>query len=83
MVQLPNHLRDFDCETRFGEVFLAVRILVDVFLTLCSVVVGYQHFGGPCYLSEDGTVPSETLVAYHITTQHHNAEDFDLDFDYI
>jgi len=32
------------------EVFTAVKIEVQVFRVVmpCSVVVGYQHFGGPC-----------------------------------
>jgi hypothetical protein len=32
------------------EVFLVVKIQVQVFqvVTLCSVVVGYQYFRGPC-----------------------------------
>jgi hypothetical protein len=34
------------------RVFATVKILVEVFcvVTLCSVVVGYQHFGGPYWL---------------------------------
>jgi hypothetical protein len=34
------------------EVFRAVKIHVNAFwvVTLCSVAVGYQYFGGPCCL---------------------------------
>jgi hypothetical protein len=40
------------------EVFTAVMFQVDVFwvMTLCSVVVGYQRFGGPCCLHLQGEV---------------------------
>jgi hypothetical protein len=35
-----------------SEVFNAAKIQVEVFwvMTLCSVVVGYRRFGGPCLL---------------------------------
>jgi hypothetical protein len=38
------------------EVFTAVKIKVDIFrvVTLCSFVVGYQCFGGPCCLHLQG-----------------------------
>jgi len=34
------------------EVFTAVKIQVEIFwvVTQCSVVAGYQRFGGPCCL---------------------------------
>jgi hypothetical protein len=39
-------------------------------------VVGYQHFGGFCFLHLQG----ETLVSYHDTAGRHNPEDLDLIF---
>jgi len=51
-------------------------------VTLCSDVVGYQQFGGPCCLDLQGELKaaksSETWLSYHITTQYHNPENFDL-----
>jgi len=40
------------------EAFTAVMLLVGVFwvMTQCSVVVGYQRFGGPCCLHLQGEV---------------------------
>jgi hypothetical protein len=62
----------------FGA-FTAVMFNVEVFwvVTPCSVVVGYQHFRGPCCLKLEGEVKagwaSEMLVSYH------NNEDLDLE----
>jgi hypothetical protein len=46
-------------------------------MTPCSVVVGYQRFGGPCYFhlhTEDGS----NMTSYHITAQCHNPEDYNM-----
>jgi len=43
----------------------------------CSIVVGYQRFGGPCCLHLQGEVTSETLVSQHNTTRRHHPEDHD------
>jgi hypothetical protein len=42
----------------------------------CSVVVGYQCFGGPCCLHLKCEV--KMVVSYHNITRRHSAEDFDL-----
>jgi hypothetical protein len=64
------------------EVFTTIEIQVQFFwvVTPCSVVVGYQRFGGPCCLHLQGEVTmeaaeySETLTSY-ITTQRYNSQD--------
>jgi len=43
-------------------------------MMLCSIVVGYQYFGGPCCLH----LYSEMLVSYHNTTRSHIPEELDL-----
>jgi hypothetical protein len=54
------------------EVFVVVRIPVEVLwvLMLCSVVVGYEHFGGPCYLhlQHGNNMVLQKLVSFHNTT---------------
>jgi hypothetical protein len=45
-------------------------------MTPCSVVVGYQRFGGPCCHHLQAGRSAETLVSY-ITPRCHNSEDFD------
>jgi hypothetical protein len=60
------------------EVSVALNIQDEVFrmVTLCSNVVGYQRFGGPCCLHLQGEVKietvrySKTLLSYHIITWH-------------
>jgi hypothetical protein len=62
-----------------------VKIQAEVFwvVTPCSVVVGYQRFGGPycLYLRSDVRIEaawtSETLVFYN-TTRRHYPEDLEL-----
>jgi hypothetical protein len=62
---------------------MKIQVVVLWIVTLCSDVVGYKHFGEPCYLHLHFTLkmemewPSETLVSY-ITTWHHNPDDHDL-----
>jgi len=55
---------------------------VEVFwvVTQCSNAVGYQRFGGPCYLHLQGEASrsSKTLVSYSSTTQRRIPEDLDL-----
>jgi len=50
-------------------------------VTLCSVAIGCQHFGGPCYLHVQGEVEVarsfKTLVFYCITARRHNPEDLE------
>jgi hypothetical protein len=47
--------------------------------TLCSDVVGYRCFGGPCCrVKIEAARPSETLVSYHIIVWCHNPEDHNL-----
>jgi len=60
------------------EAFTAVTFQVEVFwvVTPCSVVVGYQHFGGQCYTLKMATaLTSETLMSYHNTRRRHSPED--------
>jgi hypothetical protein len=49
-----------------SEVFTAVKIQVDVFwfVTPCSVVVGYQRFGGPSWLHLQVVTPRRVVVGY-------------------
>jgi len=63
-------------DVRF-EVFMVVKIQVKVFwvVMLCSVVVGYQHFGGPCCLHLQG----ETLIPQQNTSVS-NPKDLDLNW---
>jgi hypothetical protein len=61
-----------------SEVFVAVKMQVQVFWAamLCSVAVGYQDF---CFiLKMEVARSSETSVSYHNTTWHHNTDDHDL-----
>jgi hypothetical protein len=59
---------------------------VEVFwiVTMRSVIVGYQRFGGLCCLCLQGEVKmktawtSQTTTSFHNTTQRHNPEDLDL-----
>jgi hypothetical protein len=52
---IPMTLKIYLIEGTF-EVFTTVKIRIEVFwvVTLCSVVVGYQRFGGPCCLHLQG-----------------------------
>jgi hypothetical protein len=68
------------------EVFTAMRIHVMVIwvVMMYSGVVGNQCFIGHCclhlhyILTMEAPRSSETLLSYHIITQHHNPEDHDL-----
>jgi hypothetical protein len=56
------------------KVLMVVKIQVEVFwvVTLCSVLVGYQHFGGPCYLClQDEGGGSRVLRSTGILPQHY------------
>jgi len=63
------------------EVLMAVKLQVKVFwvVTLHSVTVGDQHFGGPCCLYLYPWRSSKTWVFYSNTTWHHNPEDLNLE----
>jgi hypothetical protein len=67
-------IQNLHIHVRF-QVLMALTIQVEVFwvVTPCSVVVGYQRFGGPFYLHLQGG----TSVSYHQITRHHNQEDLD------
>jgi len=58
-------------------------------VTPCSVVLGHQHFGGPCCLQFYFTLkmktawPSKTMVSYHNTAWQHNSENPDLILHYL
>jgi len=68
------------------EVFTMVKIQVEVFwvVTPCSVVTGYQCFGGSCYfhlhftLKMEAVKSSDTLVSHRNAICRHNPEDLDL-----
>jgi hypothetical protein len=55
------------------EAFTVVRIQVEVFgvVTLCSVAVGYQRFGGPCCLHFQVDGSSKVLRNVGIIQQHY------------
>jgi len=63
-------------------VFRSMKIQADVFwvVTPCNAVVGYQHFGTPCYLHLRGAVKVEgarlfeMLICYHTTARSHNVK---------
>jgi hypothetical protein len=68
------------------EVFMTVKIQFKVFWVVmpCSVVVGYECFGGPCQIYLHFTLKmeaawfSKTLVSYHNTAWHYNPEDLNM-----
>jgi hypothetical protein len=101
LIQISGKMSRFDIHELINsnassEAFREVMFQVEVFrvVALCSVVVGYQRFRGPCCLCgrcgrkwhryrprlERGTAPwtSVTLVSYHNTTRRQNSEDLDL-----
>jgi len=59
-----------------------LRVQVEGFWVVmpCSVVVGYQHFGGPyCFhLQGEAARISDTLFSFRNTTRRHNPETLDL-----
>jgi hypothetical protein len=57
---------------------MVVKIQLEVFsvVTLCNVVVGFQH----CLHLHLGDGGSKVLVSYHNTTQFHNSEDLYMNF---
>jgi hypothetical protein len=66
---------------------MTVMFQVEVFwivVTPCGVVVGYQCFGGPCFLHLQGEVKkeaawtSETLSYHNSTWCHNNPEELNL-----
>jgi hypothetical protein len=67
------------------EVLTAMKILVEILqaVTPCSVLVGYQRFGGPLCLHLQGEVKieairsSEALVSCSSITRSQNPEDLD------
>jgi len=56
--------------TSFEVLTAMIQVVFFWAVTLCSDVVGFQHFGGPCYRH-----PVKLLVYYHFTTEHHNTQD--------
>jgi hypothetical protein len=60
------------------EFFTVVKTQVEIFwvVTLCSIVVGYHHLGGPCCLlhGEDG---GSMVIQNFGILSHHNLEDLD------
>jgi hypothetical protein len=55
------------------------QVEVFLFVTPCSVVVGYQRFSeGHAALKMEAARSSDTLVSYRNTTRRHNLEDLDL-----
>jgi len=82
-VHLPR-INITNCETFDLFSAMNVQIAVSWVVTLCSVVVGYQHYEGPYCLHLHFTLKieaawsSETLVSCHVTACHHNPEDHDL-----
>jgi hypothetical protein len=65
---------------------MVVMLHVEVFwvMTLCSVVVGYQCFRGPCCPHLQGQVKaawtSEMMVSYHNITWGHNPKDLEMKY---
>jgi hypothetical protein len=53
--------------------FEVIQVEVVWVVMLCSVVVGCQHFRGPCCLHIQG----ETLVSYNSAIWHHDPEELD------
>jgi hypothetical protein len=64
-----------------GTLHCNIQIVVFWIVMLCSVVIGYQHFRGPCWhhlhTYNGGSMVHQNTGLYH-TTHHHNPEDLDL-----
>jgi hypothetical protein len=66
IIQIAIHHYQNPIESK-PEGLMVVKFQVEVFwvVTLCSVVVGYQCFRGPCYLHLLGVGPLKCILPQH------------------
>jgi hypothetical protein len=62
----------------FCNMLKKVHFMVFWVMTLCSDVVGYQHFGGHFTLKMEAAWPSRMFASYPITSWFHNPENHDM-----